>query len=66
MESIPHILFQSECGKGKIFLENSMGLGACHDFLMQYKGIIVERMVKAHKDQEEEVKQQENLDENNS
>ena len=50
--------FESACGKAKIFVENDMPIGVFHDFLMELKGAMVERMVAAHKQQQEEVKQQ--------
>ena len=48
--------FESECGKAKIMVENDMPIGVFHDFLMMMKGLMVERMVKAHKEQEEDAK----------
>lgn len=46
--------FSSECGKAHLFVENSMPLGELHDFLMDIKGAMVERMVLAHKQQQVE------------
>lgn len=46
--------FSSECGKARIFVENEMAIGAFHDFLMIVKGLMVDRMVKAHQDQQAE------------
>lgn len=43
--------FLSECGRAKLFVENDMPIGIFHDFLMQLKGLMVERMVQAHKEQ---------------
>lgn len=50
--------FESACGKAKIFVENDMPIGVFHDFLMELKGAMVERMVAAHKQQQDEIKQQ--------
>lgn len=44
-------LFESSCGRSKIFVENDMPIGVFHDFLMELKGLMVERMIKAHEDQ---------------
>ena len=46
-------LFQSECGRAKIFVENDMPIGVFHDFLLELKGMMVDRMVAAHKEQQE-------------
>lgn len=46
--------FLSSCGKAKIYVENEMPIGIFHDFLMQIKGLMVERMVQAQKQQEAE------------
>ncbi len=43
--------FISECGRAKIYVENDMPIGVFHDFLMHMKGIMVERMVDAHKEE---------------
>jgi len=53
--------FSSECGKARIFVENDLAIGVFHDFLMQIKGLMVERMVAAHKEQEEQMKAQQEL-----
>lgn len=45
--------FESPCGKAKIFVENDMAIGIFHDFLMEMKGAMVDRMVAAHKEQKE-------------
>ncbi len=58
----PTQLFKSECGKAQILVENDMPIGLFHDFLMLIKGLMVERMVQAHKEQveqQEAMKQQE-------
>lgn len=57
--------FSSECGRAHLFVENTMALGALHDFLMLLKGEFAGRMVAAQKQQEEEAKaamSQEGLD----
>lgn len=43
--------FSSSCGKAKIYVENDMPIGVFHDFLMEMKGLMVDRMVKAHQEQ---------------
>lgn len=56
--------FVSDCGKAKIFVENDMAIGIFHDYLMQIKGLMVDRMVVAHKEQLEQAsaeKQQDTL-----
>ncbi len=45
--------FVSQCSRAKIFVENEMPIGVFHDFLMEMKGLMVERMVAAHKEQME-------------
>lgn len=51
MKQNPVQQFISECGRAKIFVENEMPIGIFHDFLMQLKGLMVERMVTAHQEQ---------------
>ena len=51
MKQIPVQQFTSECGKARIFVENDMPIGVFHDFLMELKGAMVDRMVAAHKEQ---------------
>jgi hypothetical protein len=54
--------FLSDCGEIALFVKNEVSLGTLHDFLMALKGNIVERMVKAQKEEEahaEAVKKQE-------
>ena len=50
----PVTQFQSSCGKIKVYVENDMPIGVFHDFLMQLKGMMVDRMVAAHKEQVEQ------------
>lgn len=45
--------FESECRRVKIYVENDMPIGVFHDFLMEMKGLMVDRMVAAHKEQKE-------------
>jgi len=52
MEQTATQCFQSVCGKAKIYVDNTMPIGIFHDFLMEIKGAMVERMVVAHKDHE--------------
>lgn len=51
--------FESACGKAKIFVENDMPIGVFHDFLMELKGLMVDRMIAAHKEQQAEIQKQE-------
>lgn len=53
--------FESTCGKAKIFVENDMPIGVFHDFLMELKGAMVERMVAAHKEQQSQLEAQDKL-----
>lgn len=46
--------FESACRKAQIIVENDMPIGIFHDFLMEMKGLMVERMVAAHKEQVEQ------------
>jgi hypothetical protein len=62
MENKAHQGFQSDCGKAKVFVESDMPIGSFHDFLMLLKGIMVDRMVNAHKEQEEFAKSQKELE----
>jgi len=55
-------LFQSECGRAKIFVENDMPIGVFHDFLLELKGMMVDRMVAAHKEQQEAAEAQKKLE----
>ncbi len=51
MEQITVQQFTSECGMSTTFVQNGMPIGRFHDFLMQVKGLMVERMIIAHKEQ---------------
>lgn len=55
--------FTSKCGKSKIYVENDMPIGVFHDFLMEMKGIMVDRMVDAHKQQIKEMEDHRNQEE---
>lgn len=48
--------FNSACGKAQIFVDATMPIGVFHDFLMEIKGLMVDRMIKAHQDQLEQAK----------
>ena len=50
--------FISDCDRAKIYVETDMPIGVFHDFLMQVKGAMVERMIQAHKDQQKEIDDQ--------
>mgnify|MGYP001616753346 CR=1 FL=1 len=58
----PVTQFLSACGRAKIFVENDMPIGVFHDYLMELKGLMVERMVKAHKEQVEQAEAQKQQD----
>jgi len=49
--------FESECGRARVCVENDMPIGVFHDFLMLLKGEMVDRMVKAHKEQQEQAEE---------
>lgn len=49
-QEIAHI-FTSDCGRISVSVDSNMPIGEFHDFLMQIKGLMVERMVKAHQEQ---------------
>lgn len=51
MKQNPTQQFISECGRANIFVTNDMPIGVFHDFLMHMKGIMVERMIEAHKEE---------------
>lgn len=53
--------FVSACGKAKIYVENELPIGVFHDFLMLIKGMMVDRMVAAHKEQVEQMQSQQDL-----
>lgn len=53
--------FESADGKATIFVDNDMPIGVFHDFLMEIKGTMVDRMVAAHKEQIEQIKQNQEL-----
>lgn len=53
--------FVSACGKAKIYVENDLPIGVFHDFLMLIKGMMVDRMVAAHKEQVEQMQSQQDL-----
>ena len=45
-------LFRSECGKIVILIDQDTCLGQFHDFLLNVKGQMVDRMVKLQKQEE--------------
>ena len=63
MENKPVQMFESKCRKAKIFVDNDMPIGVFHDILMEMKGMMVDRMVAAHKEQEALAEQQKKQDE---
>ena len=48
--------FTSKCEKARILVESDMPIGVFHDFLMEIKGLMVDRMIVAHKEQIEQAK----------
>lgn len=56
-------MWQSIDGKARLYCENDMSLGALHDFLMERKGDVTERMIKAHEMQAEEAKKKKEAEE---
>lgn len=48
--------FTSECARSRIYVDGDMPIGAFHDFLMTIKCLMVNRMVQAQKEQEEQAK----------
>lgn len=63
MIQTPMQKFESKCSKARLYVQNDMSLGDLHDFLMELKGNILERMVQAHKSQEQEILKQKNAQE---
>jgi hypothetical protein len=53
--------FESKDGKAKIFVENDMAIGLFHDFLMEMKGTMVEKMIVAHKEQIDEMEKHKSI-----
>lgn len=62
MQQIATQQFVSECGKAKIFVENDMPIGKFHDYLLEIKGTMVDRMVAAHQQQITEATAQKEAD----
>lgn len=54
MKENPSHKFESECGKVKVYVDNDMTIGSFHDFLLELKGIMIERMNAAQQKQEEQ------------
>lgn len=63
MENKPVQLFESKCKRARFYIDNDMPIGVFHDILMEMKGLMIERMVAAHKQHVEEAEQQKKLDE---
>jgi hypothetical protein len=57
MNQKPTQLFESQSGKARIYVDNDMAIGEFHDFLMELKGIMIEKMVAAQKDQEQQAEE---------
>jgi hypothetical protein len=49
--------FISPCGDAKIYVSSDMPIGVFHDFLMRMKGMMVDKMIKFQREQEEEAEQ---------
>jgi hypothetical protein len=62
MENRPVQLFESKCKKARFFVDNDMPIGAFHDILMELKGMMVDRMIAVHKDEEKEAEQKKQAD----
>jgi len=56
-------MFESKCSKARIFVESDMPIGVFHDFLMYMKGLMVDRMVKAHAEEQKITEEQKLADE---
>ncbi len=56
MKQNPVQKFVSSCERAVVFVENDMPIGVFHDFIMELKGLMVDRMVKAHQEQEAQAK----------
>jgi len=48
------VKFMSDCGKIVMHCDTDTALGVLHDFLMKMKGCMIERMINAHKSEEEQ------------
>ncbi len=62
MEQKSYQSFESSCGQAKVFVESNMPIGKFHDFLMELKGNMVDRMIVAHNQQVEQMQAQKQLD----
>jgi hypothetical protein len=54
MKQNPVQQFKSDCGRIAVNVDNDMPIGFFHDFLMEIKGLMVDRMIVAHKEQIEQ------------
>lgn len=54
----PSQRFESDCKKAVILVANDMPLGSFHDFLLNVKGHMVDKMVKVQKEEEAIAEQQ--------
>lgn len=55
-------MFESACKRARFYIENDMPIGVFHDILLELKGLMVDRMVAAHKEQEQQAEQMKKLD----
>lgn len=62
MKQISMQKFESENGKINLLCNSDTALGDLHDFLLSIKGNIVERMVKAQKEEEANSENQKKVD----
>ena len=58
MKQLPSQKFVSEDQKIVLLCDNDTALGDLHDFLMAAKGMVVDRMIEAHKQDQEAAKTQ--------
>ena len=52
MKQLSSAKFISDCGKMQLICDSDTALGQLHDFLMKLKGEVVDRMIKAQKEDE--------------
>lgn len=62
MKQIPCQNFISDNGKIKVIIDNDEPVGSIHDFLMKVKGLVIEIMIKAHKEELAHAEEQKKLD----
>jgi hypothetical protein len=65
MKQVSVQLFETENKKVKIYVDNDTALGDLHDFLLNLKGNIIDRMVKAQKEESEQAEAMKELENSN-